>query len=339
MTEAVRPVMHLPARDIPVPTSVSPEAQAVLARGVAGPPHQWPPALPLPSVDDTDGWREMIAAHEKAVLELFEQFGDAIAPSGQTLEEIDLGGFPVYVVTPQGVSPDDRRVYLDIHGGAWTLGSGPMCRATAALTAATTGTRVWAVDYRMPPDHRFPVALDDCLAAYRALLREHRPEEIIVGGVSAGGNLAAALILRARDEGLPLPAAVVLNTPATDLTMAGDTWQTNLGLDIVLTANAMPVVLLYADGHDLSDPYLSPLFGDLAKGFPPTLLLSGTRDLLLSDTVRMHRALHAAGVPAELHVFEAGGHGMFLGQAPEDREHAGVIRGFVDAHWAATTRA
>lgn len=336
MSDAARPVTHLHARDIVVPASVSPEAQAVLALGKAGPPYQWP-ASPLPTIDDPDGWRAMIAAHEASVLELFAQFGDAMPSTGDSLAAVDLGGFPVYVVTPEGVSHEDRRVYLDLHGGAWTLGSGPMCRATAAITAATVGARVWAVDYRMPPDHPFPVPLDDCLAAYRALLQEHLPEEIVVGGVSAGGNLAAALILRARDEGLPLPTAVVLNTPATDLTMGGDTWQTNLGLDIVLTANALPAAQLYAGGHDRSHPYLSPLFGDLA-GFPPTLLLSGTRDLLLSDTVRMHRALHTVGVPAELHVFEAGGHGMFLGQAPEDREHAGEIRRFANTHWMASNR-
>ncbi|MEU0565217.1 alpha/beta hydrolase [Nonomuraea sp. NPDC005983] len=333
MADDSRPTVRLPARDIAVPASVSPEAQAVLARGMAGPPYQWPSAS-LPAIDDLDGWREMIAAQEKALLELF---GDAL-PGGDNVEEIDLGGFPVYVVTPEDVSPDDRRVYLDIHGGSWMLNGGQMCRAIAAVTAIMVGARVWSVDYRMPPDHRFPVALDDCLAAYRALLQEHRPEEIIIGGVSSGGNLAAALILRARDEGLPLPSAVVLHTPATDLTMAGDTHQTNLGLDIVLTASLMPAVLLYAGGHDLRDAYLSPLFGDLAKGFPPTILLSGTRDLLLSDTVRMHRALRTAGVPAELHVFEAAGHGMFLGQAPEDGEHAREIRRFVDEHWAAASR-
>lgn len=331
-TDNAMPAFHLPARDVPVPKSVSAEAQAVLARGAAGPPFQWPPVLPLPAVDDIDGWRTMIREQEQGVLELF---GDVLAAMDDGIEEVDLGDCPAYVITPAGVSPDDRRVYLDIHGGAWTIGGGPMCRAVATSTAATVGAKVWAVDYRMPPDHPYPAALDDCLAAYRVLLRERAPEEIIVGGMSAGGNLCAALILRARDEGLPLPAAVVLNTPATDLTAAGDTWQTNVGLDIVLVANATPAIQLYAGGHDVRDPYLSPLFGDLTKGYPPTILLSGTRDPLLSDTVRMHRALRAAGVPAELHVFEAAGHGMFLGQAPEDREHAGEIRRFVDKHWPA----
>ena len=158
------------------------------------------------------------------------------------------------------------------------------------------------------------------MAAYRALLSDRDAGEVIVGGGSAGGNLAAALLLRARDEGLPLPAAAVLLTPEADLTESGDSFQTNLGLDNVLTQSLMPANLLYANGHDLTDPYLSPLFGDFTKGFPPTFLSTGTRDLFLSNTVLLHRKLRSAGVPADLHVLEAAGHGGFLGTAPEDRE-------------------
>jgi acetyl esterase/lipase len=195
-----------------------------------------------------------------------------------------------------------------------------------------TGVTTVAVDYRMPPDHPYPAPLDDCVAIYRALLRGHRPEEIIVGGGSAGGNLAAALILRARDEGLPLPAAAVLVTPELDLTESGDTFRTNMGVDNVLTRSLMPANLLYAAGHDLSHPYLSPLFGDFTKGFPPTVVSAGTRDLFLSNAVRMHRALRAAGVESELHVVEAAPHGGFFG-APEDAELERDLRRFVDAHW------
>jgi acetyl esterase/lipase len=200
------------------------------------------------------------------------------------------------------------------------------------MTAAKLGMRVWAIDYRMPPDHPYPAALDDCLAAYRTLLHDHRPAEIVVGGVSAGGNLSAVLILRARDEGLPLPAGAVLLTPALDLTQSGDTFQTNLGVDTVITTDDPSPILLYAGGHDLTDPYLSPLFGDFRRGFPPALLASGTRDVLLSDTVRMHRALRTAGIEAELHVLEAAPHGFFAGSAPEDKELDKEVRRFIAEH-------
>ena len=246
--------------------------------------------------------------------------------------ELDLGGLRVYDCTPIDLPAEDDRVYLSIHGSGFVQCAGEICRAMGIGTAMQLGIRVWAVDYRMPPDHPFPAALDDCLTAYRALLEEHRPERIVIGGESAGGNLTAATILRARDEGLPLPAAAVLKTPAVDLTGSGDSWQTNLGLDPLLTRSHMPVFLLYADGHNLADPYLSPLFGDLTKGFPPTILTTGTRDLLLSDAVRMHRALRAAGAEAALHVTEAGGHGGFLGMAPEDQAILQEVRQFVDTH-------
>ena len=130
-----------------------------------------------------------------------------------------------------------------------------------------------------------------------------------------------------------MPAAVLINTGAFDLTGSGDSWQTNEGLDNVLSGSAAPVIDLYAAGTDLRHPYISPLFGDLG-GFPPTILLTGTRDMLLSDNCRMHRALRAAGVDAELHVWEAAGHGGFLGMAPEDADRFGEMGRFARQQWA-----
>ena len=318
-----RPVLHLPARDIPVPSSVSAEAQAVLAAG----PMEGPEP---PSLDDLAGWRAMVAARDEALLPFLADRASRVAAD---VEEIDADGVGVFVITPHDVPAGDGRVFLEIHGGGMIMGGGACCRAMGMSTAARVGVRVWTVDYRMPPDHPYPTPLDDCAAVYRVLLRDHRPDDIIVGGASAGGNLAAALILRARDEGLPLPAAAVLLTPQLDLTESGDSFQTNRGLDTVITGSSMPNNLLYAAGHDLADPYVSPLFGDFSKGFPPTLLATGTRDLFLSNTVRMHRALRTAGVPAELHVMEAAPHGGFFGSAPEDAELEREVRRFVDAQW------
>jgi acetyl esterase/lipase len=119
-----------------------------------------------------------------------------------------------------------------------------------------------------------------------------------------------------------------LVTSAVDLTESGDSSQTNRDVDVNLRRHKPELIALYAAGHDLTDPYLSPLFGDFSKGFPPTFLQAGTRDLLLSDAVRMHRALRKAGVEVELHVFEGMPHGGFFG-APEDQELAAEIRRFV----------
>jgi len=317
-------VRHVPARDVPVPAHLSPEAQAMLSL----PPLGEAPASP--ALDDKEGWRARTAAQNEMVL---ASMAPRAAKIDADVEDRVVDGVPVFVITPRGIPADDRRVFLDIHGGALVMGNGECCRAMGLTTIPRTGVTTWAVYYRMPPDHPYPAPLDDCVAVYRALLRDHDPRDVIVGGSSAGGNLAAALILRARDEGLPIPAAAVLLTPEVDLTESGDSFQTNLGLDSVLTSSLMATNLLYANGHDLADPYLSPLFGDFTKGFPPTLLQAGTRDLFLSNAVRMHRALRVAGIEAELHVLEAAPHGGFFGTAPEDDELDREVRRFVDEHW------
>jgi acetyl esterase/lipase len=314
------PALHVPARDIPVPTTVSAEARASFAARA--------PLLPYPPLDQPAAWRDFVKAREEAVYSLFPP----MTPGDAEIVETQVGAAPVYVVTPKVRRVDERFVYLDIHGGGLIMGGGELCRALAATTAARRGAKVWSVDYRMPPDHPYPAGVDDCVATYRALLEQRRPEEIVVGGVSAGGNLAAATILKARDEGLPLPAAAVLLTPELDLTEAGDSFQTNLGLDAILAQSLLPANRLYAGGHDLTHPYVSPLFGDFSKGFPPTFLSAGTRDLFLSNAVRMHWALRDHGVDAVLYVQEAASHGGFF-NAPETEQLEREISRFVEARW------
>jgi acetyl esterase/lipase len=191
--------------------------------------------------------------------------------------------------------------------------------------------KTFSLDYRMPPDHPFPAALDDCTEAYEFLLRTYAPARIVIAGRSAGGGLAPAFLLKARDRGLPMPAACILQTPAAELTGETDSFAINDGIDNFLQRRNGGI-LLYANGHDLRDPLLSPVYGDYKPGFPPTILTSGTRDMLLSATVLMHRALRRAGVEAELHVWEAMGHGGFFGAAPEDEEVWDELRIFVRRH-------
>ena len=278
----------------------------------------------MPAFDDVDGWLRHV---EKANSYMVQRFAGDFPV---TVDDTEVAGVHTYILRADGV-PDDREtpILLDIHGGGLTLGGGEVCRLIASVSAMTSGMITWAPDYRMPPLHPYPTPLDDCMAVYRKALEERPPADIFVAGGSAGGNLAAALVVRARDEGLPLPAALVLLTPEVDLTESGDSFHTNLGIDNVL-GSLMETNLLYANGHDLTHPYLSPLFADVT-GFPPTFLQAGTRDLYLSNTVRMHRNLRAAGVEAELHVFEAMPHGGFAG-APEDLEVRAEMRRFLDRH-------
>jgi acetyl esterase/lipase len=279
-------------------------------------------------VDDVDGWVSYIDSRN-AVIEK-NLAGRLPAELPVVHREIDLDGVRTYVVRRHDVPEGpDTPIYLDIHGGALIMGGGDICKLMASAGALGRDLVTWAVDYRIPPLHPYPAALDDCLAIYRRALEERSPDNVFVAGASAGGNLAAALLLRARDEGLAMPAALVLLSPEVDLTESGDSFHTNLGIDHVL-APLMRVNLLYAAGHDLADPYLSPLFGDLTS-FPPTFIQTGTRDLFLSNSVRMHRRLRAAGVDAELHVFEAMPHGGF-GGAPEDLEIGVEVQRFLGKH-------
>jgi monoterpene epsilon-lactone hydrolase len=285
--------------------------------------------LPYPATGERAAWGAYAAAMDSVVLEMMRPLAASIAAQ---VEVLATGEAQVFVITPQPLRVDAQFVYFDIHGGGLVMGGGELCRAFGMATAARVGATVWTVDYRMPPDHPYPAALDDCIAAYRALLEIYQPDKIIIGGGSAGGNLAAAMILRARDEGLPLPRAAFLGTPELDLTESGDSFHANLGLDARLTESLMPANLLYAAGHDLSDPYLSPLFGDFSKGFPPTFLTAGTRDLFLSNAVRMHWALRTHGIRAELFIDEAGSHGGFSA-CPESEQMLREVDRFLSEHW------
>ncbi len=318
MTQAEEPHGWRDAAPVTPPSSISVEAQAILEM----PPM---PSLAFPDPDDREGWRAHVAAVDARVITFIRPPLDTALPVERRL----IAGVPVYDTAPDGIDADSGRIFLDMHGGALVYLGGEAIAFSAQAAALRVGARTVSVDYRMPPDHPYPAGLDDCVAVYRALADHYGAANIVVGGSSAGGNLAAALVLRARDAGLELPAGLVLLTPEVDLTESGDSFRTLLGLDRLRPL--MPVNRLYAAGTPLDDPYVSPLFGDLT-GFPPTFLQAGTRDLFLSNTVRMHRALRKAGVPAELHVWEAMPHGGF-GGTPEDAEIAVELRGFVAARW------
>ncbi|HEY3799884.1 MAG TPA: alpha/beta hydrolase [Caulobacteraceae bacterium] len=314
------PTLRIEGREIPYPVALSEAARATLMM-------ERPPGAGYPPVEDKAAWAKLVAARA-------EQQAKMSAPIAARLRADvsahPLGGVAVYLARPQGerLLADDK-VLLDIHGGALLFGGGEAnVRFTTAAMALRTGRVAYGVDYRVAPEHPYPAALDDCVAAYRALLKEVPAERIVISGTSAGGNLAAATLLKLSDDGLPMPAGAMLLTPELDLTESGDSFDTMMGLDVVLTGRLMPVNLVYADGADLAHPYLSPLFGDVSN-FPPTFLQTGTRDLFLSNTVRMHRKLRAAGVRAELHVWEGMPHAGFGGLTPEDRELNVEMQSFI----------
>jgi acetyl esterase/lipase len=194
----------------------------------------------------------------------------------------------------------------------------------------------------MPPDFPFPAALDDALAVYREVLKSNKPENVGVFGTSAGGSLVFTTLLRAKMEGLPMPGAIAPATPTVDLSKTGDSLFTNAMIDNVLGTQdgfIRATILLYANGRDLKDPLLSPIYGDV-HGFPPAILTSGTRDLYLSNAVRMHRKLRAAGVEAVLQVWEGQSHTQYMVDiaAPETKEYHDEIARFFDLHLGGSTK-
>jgi monoterpene epsilon-lactone hydrolase len=318
--------LHLTERTIPVPKSISLEAQALLAMAR-------PANAPFPPLSDTAGWHARIEQMNTGMTALMRD--PLMALPVRCASEV-IGGVAVFVAEPATIPAENRdKVLLYFHGGGLVLLGGEPTGLFARMEAFANRCKVYAVDYRNPPDHPYPAALDDCVAVYREMLKTYKPSQIAISGASGGGNLAAAVPLKIRDLGLPLPAAVGLFTPEVDLTESGDTFHTNRDIDVVLKGGLPEMNLLYANGADLAHPYLSPIFADFTKGFPPTFIQTGTRDVFLSNSARIHRALRKAGIDAELHVWEAMPHGGF-GGAPEDDEMRVEFAHFLAKHagWA-----
>ncbi len=197
----------------------------------------------------------------------------------------------------------DGRVLLYLHGGGYVSGSPATHRTITARLAQEAEARVFALDYRLAPEHPFPAALEDAWAAYWWLITEQQvePAQIVVAGDSAGGGLTLALLLALRDAGVPLPAGAAGLSPWLDLTLAGATLTTNaptdyLNIDILRTSAQM-----YGGGRDLRDPLLSPLYADLA-GLPPLLIQAGNAEMLLDDSRRFAARARDAGVDVQFDV-------------------------------------
>ena len=319
----------VPARAIPVPQDISPAAQAIVAA-----PYRllaWDANPP-----DADGWRALV--HRLADASL-PGIARARAMLGVTMQATTIGGVPGFILTPRSIPEAHRnQVIYTIHGGGYVYGPGESGTMEAVLMAGLGGYKVIAVDYRMPPDAPYPAAMDDAMAGYKAVLASTDASHVAVVGTSTGGGMTLALMLRAKAEGVALPAAIAPGTPWADMTETGDSYKTNEWLDNVLVSYGGYLgraAALYANGHDLKDPQLSPIYGDF-HGFPPAILTTGTRDLFLSNTVRTHRKLRAAGVEAQLEVFEGFSHAQYLvdADAPETKEAFGEITAFFDKHLA-----
>lgn len=317
----------IPARVIPAPDTVSDE----LRMRIDAPfPPNWD-KVPVTGA----AWSEMARQSAAEVAPFLPGIKEDLK---LTVERSEIGGVGVFVITPESIPEANRnRLLVHLHGGGYVLYPGEAGAGEGMLLAGLGGFRVVSVDYRMAPEHPFPAALDDTVAVWKELLKDNDPRRMAVFGSSAGGALTLSLMLRARQEGIALPAAIAPGTPAADLTGAGDTMKTNEFIDNYLVSGsgwAEAATRLYAGHTDLHDALVSPLFGDFT-GLPPAILTSGTRDLFLSHTVRVHRKLRQAGIEAVLQVFEGLSHAQYLDHTlPEGREALGEISMFFDRHLA-----
>jgi acetyl esterase/lipase len=244
-----------------------------------------------------------------------------------------LGGVPTAEIAVDGIEP--RHVVLYFHGGVYVIGDAFLAADLASQVGRRTQAKVISVDYRLAPEHPYPAAVDDALAAYDALLQEGTaPSDIAFAGESAGGGLAIATLVNARDHGLPLPAAAFVMSPYADLTLAGTSMEARRELDPLLSRELLqPRVTDYTAGQDAALGLISPLFADLS-GLPPLIIQAGTHEVLLDDAIRLAQRAATADVEVSLeitpgvpHVFQA--YHAILDEAAAALDRAGQ---FLSAH-------
>ncbi len=305
-------------RVIPVPTTISPEAQKMLARPASD------AAVPQTLEQrrkGTDTWQTG-AGEESKKLYPANVAADTIA------------GVPVRVVTPLTMAPEKSdRVLINLHGGGFNSDSGSLTESIPI--ANLTGIKVIAVLYRLAPEHPFPAGLDDAVAVYKELLKTYKPANIGVYGTSAGAILTAEMTAKLKQLNLPLPGVTGIFSGMGDFSQVGDSialYALNGFSGHLDPPKHTEPSEYFAASMNPKDPVLSPLYADLT-GFPPTLFITSGRDILLSGTSILHRAYLRAGVDAHLVVFEALPHAFWNNPAlPESKEADQLMASFLEKH-------
>ncbi len=304
-------------RVVPMPSTISPEAQ------------KWLASLTLKKAGretlaerraHADAWRAQNSAEARKIYPV-------------NVEETSIAGVRTDIITPLAAPEINcNRVLINLHGGGFNSDSGSLIEGIPISNLAKI--KVVSVYYRLAPENPFPAAVDDVVAVYKQLLKTYKPQSIGIFGTSAGAILTAEVTVRLKQSGLPLPAALGIFSGLADFSQPGDSWQ-------LFTLDGFPGELnptdqshlpndAYVGKTDRRDPILSPLFADL-HGMPPSLLVTSTRDILLSSTTIFHRALLRAGDDAQLVVFEALPHAFWYHfQLPETKEAIEVMAKFFD---------
>ena len=314
--------------DFVVPSTISRQAQKALAqfsRSAA--------IAPLPAPDDLEAWKDVQARIETKRAEANSAVVKQYQPR---IEERMLGGVPVLDIKPREWK-NSNNVLVYTHGGAYTLYSAKSRLMSAVPMANDTGLRVVSVDYTLAPWARWNETTSQVVAVIQALVEEgHALKDIAIYGESAGGGLAAGAVLKMRDKGLGLPAAVILWSPWSDITETGDSYTTLKDADPLLyyPGNLKNCADAYAAPADQKHPYVSPVYGDYSKGFPPTLIQAGTKEIFLSNAVRHYQVLDNAGIPVKLDLYEGMWHifQVFNHDLPESKMARKKVSVFLDQH-------
>ncbi|PTO89146.1 alpha/beta hydrolase [Vibrio sp. 10N.286.48.B8] len=319
--------MTLTERIIPTPTGISAELAQIIEHREVTPP------LPVPST--AKEWLALQAVFDTPGMEIAQE---ALERLEVTYEAKQFAGVDTFFVTPKNITPEYKDKWLvHIHGGAFVFGGGESALREAIWVANGLGAQVISVDYRQPPLHPFPAAINDVAAVWEELIKTQKAESTALFGSSAGGNLTLATTLKLQELDLPMPGALFVGTPAVDLKETSDSWHTLKGLDALGQREGLiqGTFDLYAGGEPLDSPLLSPIYAQIEE-FPPTIFVSGTRDLLLSDTVRMHRLLRSVDIESELHIYDGQSHGDYmngiLSDMPESDDALKELGQFFNTH-------
>jgi epsilon-lactone hydrolase len=305
-------------RVVPVPENLSPQAQKWVGKQASDADH---PESVAEQRRGTDAWQEKAGAQAKLMYPVNVMLGK-------------IAGVPVRIITPLETPADKLdRVLINVHGGGFVVDSGSLTETIPI--ANLTQTKVIAVLYRLAPEHPFPAAVDDAVAVYKALLKTYKPQNMAIYGTSAGAILTPEIAVRLWQLGLPLPAALGVFSGMGDFSRPGDS-QAMYALNGLSGYLSVPDAATqnkdYVGGTDPRNRVLSPLFADV-KGFPPTLFMTSTRDLLLSGTSILQRHFYESGVTAPMVVFEGLPHAFWNNfDIPESREAFEIQAKFFDKY-------
>lgn len=271
----------------------------------------------------------------ESMREGFDKLGDMDKfPDDVKCEKVDAGGVPaVWISAPEALN---ERVILYLHGGGYIAGSIKSHKVFAAHLSRKSKTRVLLIGYRLAPEHKFPAAIEDSTQAYRWLVFNEGilPNNLIIGGDSAGGGLTITTLVKLRDEGDILPAAAVCLSPWTDLALTGDTLITNADIDPLIPAEHVEFMASsYYGNENAKDPLVSPLYADL-RGLPPLLIQVGTAEVLLDDSIRIADHAKVAGIDVQLEIWHDMIHifSFFWAWAPESQQGIEQIGEFIQKH-------